>query len=83
MLRLSRALRFLRISAFAAAVAVVLAVYGFAASRAITLPGVYMDAVNPDYLVVKLLNGHHTLRGRIRMTSAALPSASTRPWSST
>ena len=59
MLRLFRTLRFLRIPAFAAAAAVVLAVYGFVASREITLPGVYMDAVNPDYLVVKLLNWHH------------------------
>jgi len=28
------------------------------ASQQITLPGVYMDAVNPDYLVVRLLNRH-------------------------
>ena len=28
------------------------------ATQQITLPGVYMDAVNPDYLVVRLLNRH-------------------------
>ncbi len=59
MLRSPKGFRLLHVSPFAAAVAVVLAVYGFAASREITLPGVYMDAVNPDYLVVKLLNWHH------------------------
>jgi hypothetical protein len=36
----------------------VLAVYAFTATRHLTLPGVYMDAVNPDYLVVRVLNPH-------------------------
>ena len=59
MLHSPKRFRFLRVFSFAAVVAVVLAVYGFVGSREITLPGVYMDAVNPDYLVVKLLNWHH------------------------
>ncbi len=33
--------------------------YATVALHAITLPGVYMDAVNPDYLVVKVLNPAH------------------------
>jgi hypothetical protein len=45
--------------AFPLAVACVLIVYAFAASRQIALPGVYMDAVNPDYLVAKVLNRSH------------------------
>jgi hypothetical protein len=44
---------------FAFAIICVLATYLFVGSRELTLPGVYMDAVNPDYLVVKLLNRHH------------------------
>lgn len=38
-------------------VAVALA-YGVVALQQITLPGVYMDAVNPDYLVASVLNRH-------------------------
>jgi len=41
--------------AFAAAAGV----YLFVATRNLELPGVYMDAVNPDYLVVKVLNPAH------------------------
>jgi hypothetical protein len=44
---------------FALAVAGVLLVYVLAATQRITLPGVYMDAVNPDYLVAKVLNRAH------------------------
>jgi hypothetical protein len=33
--------------------------FGMGAVTDITLPGVYMDAVNPDYLIVLLLNPHH------------------------
>ncbi|MEO8754399.1 MAG: hypothetical protein ABI624_17145 [Casimicrobiaceae bacterium] len=36
----------------------VVAAYGVVALQQITLPGVYMDAVNPDYLVVGVLNPH-------------------------
>lgn len=36
----------------------VLFAYASVALWQITLPGVYMDAVNPDYLVVKVLNRH-------------------------
>ena len=36
-----------------------LLVYAIAATQQITLPGVYMDAVNPDYLVAKVLNRAH------------------------
>jgi hypothetical protein len=36
--------------------AVVAAVYAVAVAQNITLPGVYMDAVNPDYLAVRLLH---------------------------
>jgi len=36
----------------------VVAAYACVALWQITLPGVYMDAVNPDYLVVKVLNRH-------------------------
>jgi hypothetical protein len=44
--------------------AVVAAVYGLVATWRIDLPGVYMDEVNPDYLVVKLLNpGHAPIAG--------------------
>jgi hypothetical protein len=39
--------------------AVVAAVYALVATWRLDLPGVYMDEVNPDYLVVKLLNPHH------------------------
>ncbi len=38
--------------------AAVAAVWLVVASQQLTLPGVYMDAVNPDYLVVRLLNRH-------------------------
>lgn len=37
----------------------VVATYGIVATWNITLPGVYMDAVNPDYLTVKILNPNH------------------------
>jgi hypothetical protein len=37
----------------------VVAVHAMVTSFNITLPGVYMDAVTPDYLVVKVLNPHH------------------------
>ncbi len=40
------------------AFALVVAAYACVALWHITLPGVYMDAVNPDYLVVKVLNRH-------------------------
>ena len=40
-------------------VCAVVAVYLLLATHLITLPGIYMDAVNPDYLAVKLLNKHH------------------------
>ena len=40
------------------AFALVVAAYACVALWQITLPGVYMDAVNPDYLVVKVLNRH-------------------------
>ena len=36
----------------------VVAVYAVAVAQNITLPGVYMDAVNPDYLAVRLLHRH-------------------------
>ena len=36
----------------------VVVVYGAVALQQIALPGVYMDAVNPDYMVVRLLNAH-------------------------
>ncbi|HVO87566.1 MAG TPA: glycosyltransferase family 39 protein [Casimicrobiaceae bacterium] len=39
--------------------ALVAIAYALVATRHIDLPGVYMDAVNPDYLVVKLLNPRH------------------------
>ena len=32
--------------------------YAVVALQQLTLPGVYMDAVNPDYMVVRLLNRH-------------------------
>lgn len=35
---------------------VIAAAYALVALQQITLPGVYMDAVNPDYLVVRILN---------------------------
>ncbi len=38
--------------------ALVAVVWLAVATQQITLPGVYMDAVNPDYLVVRLLNRH-------------------------
>jgi hypothetical protein len=38
--------------------AAVTAVWLVVATQQITLPGVYMDAVDPDYLVVRLLNRH-------------------------
>src|SRR4051812_2524924 len=34
-------------------------IYAVVALANIDLPGVYMDAVNPDYLTVKVLNPHH------------------------
>jgi hypothetical protein len=37
----------------------VLLVYAGSATHLIDLPGVYMDAVNPDYLVAKVLNRAH------------------------
>ena len=37
----------------------VAAVYALVATWRLDLPGVYMDEVNPDYLVVKLLNPDH------------------------
>ena len=33
-------------------------VYAIAVAQNIGLPGVYMDAVNPDYLAVRLLHRH-------------------------
>jgi hypothetical protein len=39
--------------------ALVAAVYALVATWRLDLPGVYMDEVNPDYLVVKLLNPDH------------------------
>jgi hypothetical protein len=36
--------------------AVVAIIYGIVAGHQIELPGVYMDAVNPDYLAVRILN---------------------------
>ena len=36
----------------------VVVVYGAVALQQIALPGVYMDAVNPDYMAVRLLNVH-------------------------
>jgi uncharacterized membrane protein len=33
-------------------------VFGIAAGWRISLPGLYMDAVDPDYLVVRILNSH-------------------------
>lgn len=36
----------------------VVAAYAVVALQQITLPGVYMDAVNPDYMAVLLLNRH-------------------------
>ena len=38
--------------------ALVTAIWLVVATQQITLPGVYMDAVDPDYLVVRLLNRH-------------------------
>jgi len=38
--------------------AAVAAIWLVVATQQITLPGVYMDAVNPDYLVVRVLNPH-------------------------
>jgi len=37
----------------------VVAAYGAVALQQIHLPGVYMDAVNPDYMAVLILNRHH------------------------
>ena len=37
---------------------VVGAIWLVVATQQIDLPGVYMDAVDPDYLVVRLLNRH-------------------------
>jgi hypothetical protein len=39
--------------------ALVAIAYAIVATWHITLPGVYMDEVNPDYLVVKILNPRH------------------------
>ena len=44
---------------FVLAVVGVLLVYAGSATHLIELPGVYMDAVNPDYLVAKVLNRAH------------------------
>ena len=44
---------------FPLAVVGVLVVYALVATQQIMLPGVYMDAVNPDYLVAKVLNRAH------------------------
>ena len=41
-----------------ASFAAVAIVWLVVATQQVTLPGVYMDAVNPDYLVVRLLNWH-------------------------
>ncbi len=38
--------------------AIVAIAYGVVALQQITLPGVYMDAVNPDYMAVRLLSRH-------------------------
>lgn len=38
--------------------AIVAAGWAFCATRAIELPGVFMDAVNPDYLVVRVFTWH-------------------------
>lgn len=38
--------------------AIVAVVFAIAAGWHITLPGLYMDAVDPDYLVVRILNPH-------------------------
>ncbi len=48
--------------------AIVAAAWAFCATRAIELPGVYMDAVNPDYLVARVLNWR-----REPMTAWVLP----------
>lgn len=45
--------------AFSLVVAGVLLVYVLVATQRIALPGIYMDAVNPDYLVAKVLNRAH------------------------
>ena len=39
--------------------AIVVLAYGVVALQQIHLPGVYMDAVNPDYMAVRLLNPRH------------------------
>ena len=39
--------------------AIVAVAYGVVALQQIHLPGVYMDAVNPDYMAVRLLNRRH------------------------
>jgi hypothetical protein len=39
--------------------AIVAAAWAFCATRALDLPGVYMDAVNPDYLVVRVFTWTH------------------------
>jgi hypothetical protein len=38
---------------------IVVGTYGALTAWNISLPGVYMDGVDPDYLVVKILNPHH------------------------
>ncbi len=48
--------------------ALVALAWAFCATRAIELPGVYMDAVNPDYLVARVLNWR-----REPMTAWVLP----------
>jgi hypothetical protein len=48
--------------------AIAAAAWAFCATRAIELPGVYMDAVNPDYLVARVLNWR-----REPMTAWVLP----------
>jgi len=50
--------RLLRIMVAVGPFLLIAAVYLFAATREIELPGIYMDAVNPDYLVTRWLNPH-------------------------
>jgi hypothetical protein len=47
--------------AAAAAIALALALFAAAVLKDIDVPGVYMDAVNPDYLVVPILHPTHPL----------------------
>jgi hypothetical protein len=45
-----------RLALHVVAFAIVAIIYAIAATRQIDLPGIYMDAVNPDYLAVRILN---------------------------